>query len=64
MGVVKSVFTARTWRKEGRGPKFLRCGRLVKYRLSDVESFIDGLPHGGGRNHVERSNKPRLRGDR
>jgi len=28
--------TLRNWRVRGEGPKFLKIGRLVRYRLSDV----------------------------
>jgi DNA-binding transcriptional MerR regulator len=27
------------WRTEGTGPQFLRFGRLIRYRLCDVEAF-------------------------
>jgi ABC-type glycerol-3-phosphate transport system permease component len=34
--------TLATWRHEGRGPKFVKVGdRRVRYRLSDVESWLD-----------------------
>lgn len=28
------------WRSRGGGPKFVRVGRLVRYRQSDVESWL------------------------
>jgi predicted DNA-binding transcriptional regulator AlpA len=31
-----SMKTLRNWRVRGEGPKFLKIGRLVRYRLSDV----------------------------
>ena len=31
----------RRWRLERRGPPFVRLGRLVRYRQSDLEQFID-----------------------
>ncbi len=31
-----SMRTRRNWRVRGEGPKFLKIGRLVRYRLSDV----------------------------
>jgi len=31
----------RKWRREGRGPRFIRVGRLVRYRLADVEEFLE-----------------------
>ena len=33
-----------SWQKDrlsGRGPKFIRLGRLVRYRRRDVESWLD-----------------------
>jgi predicted DNA-binding transcriptional regulator AlpA len=29
------------WRYNGTGPKFVKLGRLVRYRQSDVQAFID-----------------------
>jgi len=30
------------WRKEGRGPVFVKIGaRIVRYRLGDLEKFLD-----------------------
>ena len=29
------------WRREGRGPNFVKLGRLVRYRPEDVEDFIN-----------------------
>ena len=29
------------WRREGRGPDFIKIGRLVRYRESDLMEFID-----------------------
>jgi predicted DNA-binding transcriptional regulator AlpA len=31
-----SVKTLRTWRWRGNGPQFLKVGRLVRYRSSDI----------------------------
>ena len=28
-------------RYRGGGPKFLRCGRMIRYRKSDLDRFID-----------------------
>lgn len=49
MGIAGSVHTLRDWRKQGKGPRFTRVGRLVRYRLSDVEEFVNSLPTGGGK---------------
>lgn len=29
------------WRLQGKGPRFTRFGRAVRYRLSDLENFIE-----------------------
>ena len=31
----------RRWRREERGPRFIRVGRLIRYRLADVEEFLE-----------------------
>ncbi len=35
--------TVQQWRVKGKGPKFLRLGRLVRYRTSDVLDYIESL---------------------
>jgi predicted DNA-binding transcriptional regulator AlpA len=32
--------TLANWRVEGRGPKFVRVGRLIRYRLSAIDSWL------------------------
>jgi hypothetical protein len=32
--------TLEVWRVYGTGPKFLKVGRLVRYRQADLESFM------------------------
>lgn len=34
-----SVLTLIRWRKAGKGPKFARIGRFVRYYLEDVKSY-------------------------
>jgi excisionase family DNA binding protein len=29
------------WRYFGRGPRFLKAGRAVRYRLSDLDAWLD-----------------------
>jgi predicted DNA-binding transcriptional regulator AlpA len=36
-----AVSTLRNWRYLGSGPKFLKLGGAVRYRESDVESWIE-----------------------
>ena len=31
--------TVKRWRKTGTGPRFIRVGRHVRYRLADVEAW-------------------------
>jgi len=31
----------RKWRAQGKGPRVIRIGRLVRYRISDLEAFLD-----------------------
>ncbi len=38
-----SVKTIDLWISQGKGPKPLRIGRLVKFQHSDVETFIQQL---------------------
>ena len=33
--------TLQRWRLEGIGPKFLKLGRLVRYRQSDLDRWVD-----------------------
>jgi excisionase family DNA binding protein len=35
-----SVATLRAWRHRGKGPRFLRLGRCVRYLPSDVDEFV------------------------
>ena len=35
-----SVATLRAWRHRGKGPRFLRLGRSVRYLPSDVYDFV------------------------
>lgn len=35
-----SVRTIEDWRQKGRGPAFVKLGRLVRYRLSDLDLWL------------------------
>lgn len=35
-----SVRTMQRWRLEGGGPTYIKLGRLVRYRKSDLDGFI------------------------
>ncbi len=32
--------TLQAWRVSGRGPVFIKVGRLVRYRMADLENFL------------------------
>jgi predicted DNA-binding transcriptional regulator AlpA len=36
-----SVSTLQNWRSSRRGPAYLKCGRSVRYLLSDLISWIE-----------------------
>ncbi len=38
LGVPKPALT--TWRSRGTGPPYVKVGRLVRYRASDVEAWL------------------------
>ena len=33
------------WRSRGEGPKFIKIGRLVKYRMDDLLEYINNRVH-------------------
>jgi predicted DNA-binding transcriptional regulator AlpA len=37
-----SPTTLPRWRWANQGPRFVRLGRIVKYRREDLQAFIDG----------------------
>jgi len=36
-----SVATLRAWRLKGKGPRFVRFGRAVRYLADDIERFVE-----------------------
>ena len=32
--------TLDNWRSQGRGPKFIRVGRLCRYKIEDLEKYL------------------------
>jgi hypothetical protein len=42
-----TVHALRRWRTEGRPPRFIKIGRLVRYRPEDVAAWLDSQPVGG-----------------
>lgn len=39
-GYLPSATTAKEWRADSRGPAFCRIGRLVRYRVVDLEEWV------------------------
>ena len=39
--------TIRKWRAQGRGPRWIKVERGVRYRLSDVLEYLNTRPSGG-----------------
>jgi hypothetical protein len=42
-----SVACLRKWRIRGMGPRWIKLGALVRYRLVDVDTYLDSCPAGG-----------------
>ena len=42
------VKTLQNWRVFGRGPIYRKFGNSVRYDIADLETWIQGLPTGGG----------------
>ena len=36
-----SLPTLELWAKNGEGPRVVRCGRAIRYRLADVRAFVE-----------------------
>lgn len=36
--------TLKIWRMKGAGPAFIKVGRLVRYRRTTIERWLDNLP--------------------
>lgn len=34
-------YTARRWRSDGRGPRWVKVGRLSRYRVKDLEAYAE-----------------------
>lgn len=39
LGISRS--TLQSWRYSGRGPRYIKLGRLVRYRNADVEAYLN-----------------------
>ncbi len=45
LGVSRS--TLQSWRYTGRGPRYVKVGRLIRYRNADVEAYLRANACGG-----------------
>lgn len=43
-----SIALVRKWRRQGTGPRFLKLGRLIRYRVKDVDAWLDSQVFDGG----------------
>ncbi len=43
--------TLQAWRQRGGGPPFIKIGRLVRYRASDMVSWLSGQARAQGQPH-------------
>jgi predicted DNA-binding transcriptional regulator AlpA len=46
-----AIRTLEKWRGESKGPPWIQTGRLVRYRRTDIEAWLDAntiRPKGGG----------------
>jgi len=48
-----SVNTVRRWRHLGRGPKHVKIGTAVRYKLEDVLAWLESRASGGGIDQAE-----------
>jgi excisionase family DNA binding protein len=48
-----SVATVRRWRLLKTGPRFIKIGRLVRYKPEDLEDWLQSRPSAGGKTEVD-----------
>src|ERR1035437_3528648 len=53
-----SIGTLRTWRTDGKGPRFHRIGQMIRYAPSDVKEWLLSRQAGGGMAAVARCPRP------
>jgi predicted site-specific integrase-resolvase len=50
------IFTLRKWRRQGRGPRFIRCGgRLIRYSEADINKWMEDNRFGSTADELSRS---------
>jgi len=42
-----SIATIRRWRLFGRGPRYIKIGAAVRYKLEDLSAWLESRPTGG-----------------
>ena len=42
-----SVAAIRRWRLQGKGPRYIKVGAAVRYRLDDIRAWLETRPSGG-----------------
>jgi predicted DNA-binding transcriptional regulator AlpA len=42
-----SLGTVDRWVSQGRGPRYIKVGNLVRFRMEDLVAFADANVHGG-----------------
>jgi hypothetical protein len=45
--------TLEIWRVQGRGPKYIKVGRLVRYRESDLDAWLEGRTRTSTSQHTQ-----------
>ena len=43
-----SVATVRRWRLFRQGPKYIKIGAAVRYKVEDISAWLESRPSGGG----------------
>lgn len=49
------VATLQWWRTTGRGPKYIKIAKRVRYLRQDLDAFLARCGHPGGSNRLEAS---------
>lgn len=49
-----SVASVRRWRLLRQGPKYLKIGSAVRYKLEDISAWLESRPTGGEQQQSER----------
>lgn len=44
LGISRS--TLQSWRYSGRGPRWIKLGRLIRYRVTDIDAYLDANTRG------------------